>query len=321
MIGISMGDANGVGPEILLRAFREDMLPEESIVTGDYSALRKCNDLLGLAIPLHLLRDASRFQPGSLNIYDSALLSAGDLEPGRLDRKVGAAALQYVRDASLRALGGELEAIVTLPVNKEAIRLTESAFSGHTGYIAQLSGVSNYTMMLASDRLIVTHVSTHVSLREALDRVKKERIMDVIRLTHAALQKMRSQARIAVAGLNPHAGENGAFGREEIEEIAPAAAAAREEGLDVYGPIPPDTLFHSALNGDYDAVVCMYHDQGHIPLKVIDFHGGVNVTLGLPFTRTSVDHGTAYDIAWQGKASLTSFRNACDMALVLSAGK
>ena len=174
-------------------------------------------------------------------------------------------------------------------------------------------------MMLVSDKLIVTHVSTHLSLREAIDRVKKDRILDVIRLTHNATVKLRPQARIALAGLNPHAGENGAFGREEIDEIGPAVLEARKNGYEVFGPVPPDTVFHQAVNGNYDAVVCMYHDQGHIPLKMLDFEGGVNVTLGLPFTRTSVDHGTAYDIAYKGFASLTSFCQAYNLALELSA--
>lgn len=318
MIGISIGDANGVGPEILLRAFQEGLIPGDFIAVGDIFALRKYDELLGLKTHLHAMTEPSGFRPGAVNIYDPGLLAAGDITPGRIDRKVGAAALHYIRECATRAMEGEFEAMVTLPVNKEAIRLTEPAFSGHTGYIADLCGTTNYTMMLVSDKLIVTHVSTHVSLREALDRVRKDRILDVIRLTHSVLRKLRPRARIAVAGLNPHAGENGAFGREEIEEIAPAVAAARQEGFEVSGPVPPDTVFHQALRGEFEAVVCMYHDQGHIPLKLLDFEGGVNVTLGLPFTRTSVDHGTAYDIAGKGLASLTSFRNACDLALELS---
>jgi len=318
MIGICMGDANGVGPEILLNTFREGLLPPDSYIIGDYSVLRECNDLLNFRLRLHRITDSPGFHKDALNIWDSGLLKTQDIVPGKLDRKVGAAALCYVREAAERALRGDLEAIVTLPVNKEAIRLSEPGFSGHTGYLAKLSDTADYTMMLVSDQLIVTHVSTHVSLREALDRVKKERIIEVIRMTDSAVRKLRGSCRIAVAGLNPHAGEGGAFGNEEIEEIEPAVSAARSEGFDVTGPVAPDTLFHRAVKGNFEAVVCMYHDQGHIPLKVLDFDGGVNVTLGLPFTRTSVDHGTAYDIAWQGKASLTSFQKACSMALKLT---
>ncbi len=319
MIGISMGDANGVGPEILLRAFRSGRLPEDFIVVGDLSALRKCDAIMDLQTPFNVLKNSDGFQSGAINIYDANRLSAGDITPGRIDKKVGAAALCYIKESALLALKGDIQSMVTLPVNKESIRLTEPDFTGHTGYIADLCGTANYTMMLVSDKLIVTHVSTHVSLRDALDRVKKNRILDVIRLTHDAVVKLRPQARIAVAGLNPHAGENGAFGDEEIDQIKPAVETARkEEGLDVSGPVPPDTVFHQAVNGNYDAVVCMYHDQGHIPLKMLDFEGGVNVTLGLPFTRTSVDHGTAYDIAYKGIASLTSFCKAFDLALELS---
>jgi len=318
MIGISMGDANGVGPEILLRAFQEGKLPGKFVVTGDYSALRKCNELLGLRAPLNVMADPAGYRSGDVNIYDAGMLDAEDITPGFLSKKAGRAALSYIKECTLLALKGEVRAIVTLPVNKEAIRLTEQDFSGHTGCIAAMCGTNNYTMMLVSDKLIVTHVSTHLSLRDALEQVKKDRICDVIRLTHEAAEKLRPRARIAVAGINPHAGENGAFGREEIDEIAPAVQTAHKNGFDVSGPVAPDTVFHLAVNGHYDAVVCMYHDQGHIPLKILDFEGGVNVTLGLPFTRTSVDHGTAYDIAYKGISSLTSFCNAYDLALELS---
>lgn len=318
MIGISMGDANGVGPEILLRAFAQDLLPRESLVFGDSSILQAYSDLLDLKISLHRVGSPLKLRRGSLNIRDSRILSNEELKPGKLCKRTGEAALDYIKQASLQALHGEVEAIVTLPVNKEAVRLGSPDFSGHTGYLARLCDCHNYTMMLVSDRLIVTHVSTHVSLREALDLVVKERILEVIRLTHDAVRKMRPRARIAVAGLNPHAGEHGAFGLEEIEEIAPAVAEASREGYEVSGPVAPDTIFHQAINGEFEAVVCMYHDQGHIPLKVLDFDGGVNVTLGLPFTRTSVDHGTAFDIAGKGIASLTSFVNACALALALT---
>jgi len=173
--------------------------------------------------------------------------------------------------------------------------------------------------MLASDPLIVTHVSTHVSLREAIDRARRERIQRVIQLTCEAARRLRANPRVAVAGLNPHAGENGLFGREELEEIAPAVAWAKGQGLPVEGPVPPDTVFYLAVaRKRFEAVVCMYHDQGHIPLKLLDFEGGVNTTLGLPVIRTSVDHGTAFDIAWKGLASTVSFVKALDMAARLA---
>jgi 4-hydroxythreonine-4-phosphate dehydrogenase len=205
-----------------------------------------------------------------------------------------------------------------MPMNKEATRLSHSGFTGHTGFIAELCGQDKYTLMLASEKLIVTHVSTHVSLRMAIENVKRDQVFDVIKLTHDVLPKLRPTRRIAVAGLNPHAGENGAFGTEDLEEIAPAVHRARAAGMNVAGPFPPDTIFMDALKGRYDAIVCMYHDQGHIPMKVLDFEGGINVTLGLPIIRTSVDHGTAFDIAYKGIAFTGSLRDACRLAVKLS---
>ncbi len=231
----------------------------------------------------------------------------------------GAAARAYVVEATRAALRGEIAALVTLPMNKEATRLADASFTGHTELIASECGVEGAVLMLASDRLIVTHVSTHCSLREAIERVKRDRVLRVIRLTCDAVRRLRGEPRVAVAGLNPHAGENGLFGREEIEEIAPAVAQAQAEGLPAEGPLPPDTAFYLAVErGRFDAVVCMYHDQGHIPLKLLDFEGGVNVTLGLPIIRTSVDHGTAFDIAWQGQASTRSLVKALEMAARLA---
>jgi 4-hydroxythreonine-4-phosphate dehydrogenase len=196
--------------------------------------------------------------------------------------------------------------------------MSQPDFTGHTEYIAKLCGAPDFTLMLASDRLIVTHVSTHVSLRQAIECVKKENILKIIRLTHGVLPRLRAASRIAVAGLNPHAGENGSFGVEDQEEILPAVVEARKFGMDVSGPFPPDTIFMQTLKGRYDAVVCMYHDQGHIPMKLLDFEGGINVTLGLPIVRTSVDHGTAFDIAWKGVAFTGSLRDACRLAKKLA---
>jgi 4-hydroxythreonine-4-phosphate dehydrogenase len=220
------------------------------------------------------------------------------------------------------ALDGTISAVVTLPVNKEACRFAEPDFSGHTDYIAELCESPSVTMMLASEELIVTHVSTHVSLGEAIARVTHDRVLEVLRLTQDAVSKLRSQVRIAVAGLNPHAGEGNAFGTEDSTIIAPAIAAARKAGIDAHGPEPADTVFYNTVHKKrFEAVVCMYHDQGHIPMKTLDFDGGVNVTLGLPIIRTSVDHGTAYDIAYQGIARLRSFRLAVEMAQTMGASR
>ncbi len=320
-LAITMGDSSGVGPEIILKAYAQQELPADFIVIGDASILALCNESLGYNVPLHTITDITQRQTDSLNIYDLALLTPGDLRVGEVSQKSGAAALAYVERATRLALAKQVAAIVTLPINKEATRLTAPNFSGHTEYIAELCGEENYTMMLASEQLIVTHVSTHISLRQALEQVTTEKVLNIIRLTHKAVANLRPRNKIAVAGLNPHAGENGSFGTEDMTAIKPAVAAARAEGIDAHGPFPPDTIFFQTVKGKaYDAIVCMYHDQGHIPMKLLDFEGGINVTLGLPIIRTSVDHGTAFDIAWQGKAFTRSLREACELAVRLSQG-
>ncbi len=312
MLAVTMGDANGVGPEILVRAAHAGLIPEPFRVYGDRSALTLAATRLKIDRSI-----VERF-----DLDDLGVLSIDDIAPGTVDGKVGAAAVDYVERATRDALSGGVSAIVTLPINKEASRATRPGFSGHTEFIAELCGNPPVTMMLASDRLIVTHVSTHVRLSEAIARARTPRILEVIRLTHDAVRRLRPRARIAVAGLNPHAGEHGAFGAEDDREIRPAIDAARAEGIDVSGPEPGDTVFYNAVHRErFDAVVCMYHDQGHIPMKTLDFDGGVNVTLGLPIVRTSVDHGTAYDIAYQGIARTRSFELALSMARLLGGSR
>ncbi|MDT8067389.1 MAG: 4-hydroxythreonine-4-phosphate dehydrogenase PdxA [Terriglobia bacterium] len=320
MIAITMGDSSGVGPEIVLHSFAKGELPREFIVVGDLSVLNLCNDMLHYRVPLHRVSDSLTLKPDSLNVYDLEMLKAEDLRPGEISRLSGQAALRYVEVATRMALDGNVDAVVTLPVNKEASRLTEPDFTGHTEYIAKLCGKQRSTLMLASPKAIVSHVTTHVSLRKAIDLIRKQRVLDTVRVTSEVVPRLRNSNRIAVAGLNPHAGENGSFGREDLDEIRPAIIEAQEEGIDVRGPFPPDTIFMDLLKGRYDAIVCMYHDQGHIPMKILDFEGATNVTLGLPVIRTSVDHGTAFDIAYKGIAFTSSLRDAAQMALKL-AGK
>jgi 4-hydroxythreonine-4-phosphate dehydrogenase len=311
MLAVTMGDANGVGPELALRAYAGGLLGEDVTVYGDRDVLEYAADRLGL----------DRSLVDAMTIADLGMLQSNDLTPGSVNETVGGAAVGYVERATRDALAGEVDAVVTLPINKEASRASRTGFTGHTELIAELCGNPAVTMMLASERLIVTHVSTHVSMREAIDRVRTDRVLEVIRLTHDAVRKLRARARVAVAGLNPHAGEHRAFGDEDELEIRPAIEQARIEGIDAVGPEPADTVFFSAAHRDrFDAVVCMYHDQGHIPMKTLDFDGGVNVTLGLPIVRTSVDHGTAYDIAYQGVARTRSLELALEMARRLSGG-
>jgi 4-hydroxythreonine-4-phosphate dehydrogenase len=310
-LAITMGDASGIGPEIVLRRFCEGGLGDDVVVYGDASILRHGASLLGLDV------DWAR-----LPIVDLALLTAADHRPGRLDAASGAAARAYVERATRDALAGTVAGIVTMPMNKEATQLSDPAFVGHTELIAGLCDVQKVTMMLTtrlpSGPLAVTHVSTHVSLATAIERVRRQRVLDVIHLTNDVLGRFLDRPRIAVCGLNPHAGEHGLFGGEDIEHIAPAIAAAVAEGIDASGPHPADTVFYQAVHrGRYDAIVCMYHDQGHGPMKLLAFDTGVNVTLGLPIVRTSVDHGTAFDIAWKGEAFTDSLQHALDYARML----
>lgn len=313
-IAVTMGDASGIGPELALRAWQEGHLPSDIFVIGDLAALTLCNQTLSLNVPLHTVTDTLDLVTDRLNVFDLGCLEMTQIRPGQLNRQSGVAAAQYVVKAVELYHAGKIDAVVTLPMNKEATRLSLPDFTGHTELLASLCGCTDYTMMLTSEKLTVTHVSTHVSITEAVKAVTTQRVVDVIRLTDQALRRLMPAPKIAVAGLNPHAGENGAFGDEELQSIIPAVNRARQEGIQCTGPIAPDTVFLKAVQGEYDAVVCMYHDQGHIPMKLLDFDGGVNVTLGLDLIRTSVDHGTAFDIAYQGIASTKSFVRALETA-------
>jgi 4-hydroxythreonine-4-phosphate dehydrogenase len=306
-MAITMGDASGVGPEIVLRWAASGAATDGVVVYGDAAVLAHGAGLLGIDVP------------AALEVIDLGLLGAGDHRPGQLDAKAGAAARAYVERATADALSGAVAGIVTMPMNKEATQLTDPGFVGHTELIAALCGAPRVSMMLTNGPLAVTHVSTHCSLREAIERVRTDRVLDVIHLTNAALARFLPAPRIAVCGLNPHAGEHGLFGSEDAEHIAPAIAAAVAEGVDASGPHPADTVFFQAVHRQrYDAIVCMYHDQGHGPMKLLAFDTGVNVTLGLPIIRTSVDHGTAFDIAWQGVAFTESLEHALAYARKLA---
>lgn len=321
-LGITMGDASGVGPEILLRTLAEKEFGDAVVVYGDLAPLRAGTRKLGLEIdctPTALTHTPSG---RSIPLVNLDLLSELDWHPGEIDAASGSAARAYVLRATADALAGRIAAVVTLPINKEAIALTHPGFIGHTELIADACGVQDPVMMLATDAVSVSHVSAHVSLREAVDLAKRPRILQVIRTTHHALRVGPSNPRIAVCGLNPHAGEHGMFGNEDADEIAPAIIDAQAEGIDASGPYPADTVFYQAIhNGRFDAIIAMYHDQGHAPMKLHAFETGVNCTLGLPIVRTSVDHGTAFDIAWQGKASNSSFLCALRKARRMSVAR
>lgn len=313
---ITMGDASGVGPELILRRAADGaLLGPDVVVVGDASILYAGAGLLGIDVPLRVIDGPADAGDGTLDVIDVAVLTADQHRPGELDRDAGAAALRYVEAATDLALAGDVRAIVTMPMNKEATQRSTPTFVGHTEFIAERCGVDSVTMMLTAEHrhgsLAVTHVSTHCSLRDAIERTRTPRVLDVIRLTHDALRGYLATPRIAVCGLNPHAGEHGLFGSEDAEQIAPAIEAACADGIDASGPHPADTVFFQAVHrGRYDAIVVMYHDQGHAPMKLLAFDTGVNVTLGLPIVRTSVDHGTAFDIAWRGEAFTDSLDHA-----------
>ena len=335
IIGITMGDPAGVGPEITVKALRDPTIYEKCkpLVIGDRAILERACRLVGAEeIQIHPVSDPAQglYQAGTIDLYDMELLTPEEYEVGQVSAKAGNAAFQYVRKTIELAMEGKVDATVTNPLNKEAINLAGYHFSGHTEIYAHYTGAQHYTMMLAHENLRVVHVSTHVSLREACDRVKKQRVLDVIRIADQACRDLGiEKPRIGVAGLNPHSGEHGLFGREEIDEIIPAIEAAQAEGICADGPVPPDTVFSKARGGWYDIVVAMYHDQGHIPLKVVGFvynHdkkawdavAGVNITLGLPIIRASVDHGTGFGHAGNGHANELSLVNAMDYAITLA---
>jgi 4-hydroxythreonine-4-phosphate dehydrogenase len=317
-----MGDPAGIGPEILARTFTEADFREENrvVVVGDAKMLERAASLLDLALRVNVVDrpEDARFEAGTVDVIPETELPE-DLAFGKLDGRAGDAAFRYVERATRLAEDGRVAAIATAPLNKEAMHLAGHKYPGHTEILAELTGTKDYAMMLVTDELKVIHVSTHVSLREAIERARPERELAVIRLAHESLGKLGVEnPRIAVAGLNPHAGENGLFGTEDAEQIAPAVAAAVDEGIDATGPHPPDTVMMRARTGAFDVVVVQYHDQGHIPIKLMGFDTGVNVTVGLPFFRTSVDHGTAFDIAGTGEADPASLRAAIDLARTLA---
>ncbi len=297
-IAVTMGDPAGIGPEVVRKALDDPEIQSAAdwVVVGDAT-------ILG---------------PVAARIMDLGQIGPDDFAVGRLSAACGRAAIEYVRAATQMCLQGAAAAMVTAPLNKEAVALAGRPFSGHTEYIAELCGRADSRMLLVSDRLRVAHVTTHCTLREACD-VSTERVLRTIDLGDQAMRLLGfERPRIAVCGLNPHAGEHGLFGTEDSDVIAPAIQAARARGIDASGPFAGDTIFLKAVRGAYDLVVAMYHDQGHIPMKLLDFESGVNVSLGLPIIRTSVDHGTAFDIAGQGIADSSSMKAAMKLAVTMA---
>ncbi len=335
IIGITMGDPAGNGSELSVKALADPKVYEECrpIIIGDANCMEQAVRIVGKEgqIKIHPVKEVkdALFEYGTIDVYDMGLVDMEKHVFGKVSKMCGEAAFQYVVKVIDLAMKGEIDATVTNALNKEAINMAGHHYSGHTEIYADYTHTSKYTMMLAHDNLRVVHVSTHVSLRQACDLVKKDRVLDVIHIANQACKDLGIETpKIGVAGLNPHCGENGMFGTEEIEEIQPAIDAAMAEGICIpeKKPTPPDTVFSKALGGWYDIVVAMYHDQGHIPLKVKGFVynkelkkwdavAGVNITLGIPIIRVSVDHGTGFGHAGQGTADALSLVNSIDYAI------
>lgn len=319
-VAVTMGDPTGIGPEIIVKTFADREFSTPAVVVGDITILARASELLGCPLGIRQIDRPCDAQPSrdSVDVIAASKLPA-DLPFGRIDPRAGEAAYKYVETAVRLALSSEVRAIATAPLNKESLKSAGYHFPGHTEILAHLTNTTDYAMMLFNDELRVILVTIHLPLRRAIDGLSVAAELRTIRLAaQAARQSGIRQPRVAVAGLNPHAGEGGLFGSEELEIITPAIEAARDEGIDVSGPWPGDTVFMQARRGRFDIVVAQYHDQGLIPVKYLGVERGVNVTIGLPFIRTSVDHGTAFDIAGSGKADHESLKIAIEQAAMMS---
>ena len=337
IIGITMGDPASIGPEIALKALLEDRVTSicRPVIVGDAEVFKHIATRLNLPIEIHSISKVSdgEFKVGQADVLDLKNTDLSKITFGEVSAEAGEASFQSIKKVIDLALQGELSATVTGPINKKSINEAGHQFAGHTEIYAHYTNTQKYAMLLVEENLRVIHVSTHVSLREACDLVKKERILEVTELLHNGLKSLGvSNLKIGIAGLNPHAGDSGLFGTEDDQEILPAVQEALKQGYDVEGPVPADTLFSKAVTGYYGGIVAMYHDQGHIPFKLTGFKWnaekkqmdsvkGVNITMGLPIIRTSVDHGTAFEIAGKGVASPDAMVLAIESAVQLAGNK
>ncbi len=321
-----MGDAAGIGPEVTMKALSDPEMYAicRPVVIGDAKILERANRVVHGALTINRVQRPAdgRFELGVVDCVDLDLLPA-DLPFGQISAAAGDAAFRFVERAIQLASEGAVDAICTAPLNKEALHKGGHVYPGHTEILADLTGTQDFAMMLTAKSLRVIHVTTHIGLIDAVERITPDRVWRVIKLADSTLRKAGfERPRIAVCGINPHAGEHGLFGRGEDEaKVLPGVERAQAEGIDAQGPLPADTVFFRAGRGDFDAVVAMYHDQGHTPVKVLGLESGVNITLGLPIIRTSVDHGTAFDIAGQGIADADSMKEALRQAALLAPRK
>lgn len=318
-LAITPGDPTGIGPEIVAQLLANPPAGRP-VVYGDRRLLDRAASIVGARLAWHEVADATELAPEGKIALVSIPWKHDDLPAfGKLDPRAGAHAIDIIEAAGRDALAGKVAGLVTAPINKQAILPTLPDFIGHTEYLAELAGADDFGMLLVVDELRVLHVTTHMSVREAVDALTPELILKTIRLAARSLPRLGlAGGTLGVTALNPHAGEGGRFGREEIEVIGPAVEAARAEGIQLEGPLPPDTVFYRARQGHFAMIVAMLHDQGHIPLKMWGMDRGVNTTIGLPFVRTSVDHGTAFDLAGTGRADAGSLRHAWELALALA---
>ncbi|GAA5162694.1 MULTISPECIES: 4-hydroxythreonine-4-phosphate dehydrogenase PdxA [Amycolatopsis] len=323
IVAITMGDAAGVGPEVVVKALAAADLYRtcRPLVVGDAARLRKAIGITGVALEVRTVEapEDGGYTPGVIDCLDLGVIPE-DLPFGELSPVAGDGAYQFVKTATELAVAGRVHAICTAPLNKEALHAAGHRYPGHTELLAALTGTPEVSMMLSAPKLRVVHVTTHIGLVDAVAKIEPGLVARTIRRGHETLRKSGiERPHIAVCGINPHAGENGLFGHgEEEDKIVPAVAECRAEGIDVDGPLPADTVFFRAVRGDFDLVVAMYHDQGHGPVKVLGLDAGVNITIGLPVIRTSVDHGTAFDIAGTGAADEASMLEALRQAVELA---
>lgn len=323
IVGLTMGDPAGIGPEVVVKAMNAADLYASvcPLAIGDEATFRATIARLGLNLEVRPVAEPAdgEYRPGVLDLYQATTEDLTGIAPGVVQPVAGKAAAECVIAATKLALAGKIDALATAPLNKDALNQAGYHYPGHTEMLADLTETKDYSLTLIAGQLRVIHVTTHVSMRRALDLVDQARVLRIIRLANRFCQYLGVAApRVAVAGFNCHAGENGLFGSEEIEQIRPAIDEARGEGIDATGPWPGDTIFYRASKGEFDIVVAMYHDQGHIPVKMLGFEAGVNTTAGLPIIRTSVDHGTAFDIAGKGLASYGSMLEAVKLAASLA---
>jgi 4-phospho-D-threonate 3-dehydrogenase / 4-phospho-D-erythronate 3-dehydrogenase len=319
VIGIPMGDPSGIGPEIIMKALKNYSLFEicKPLVIGNAKVLNKIEEIINTGLQFNIINHPSqgKYIPGILDIISLDNIDMDMHKYGEIQAQAGKAAFEYISKSSELANNGLITAIATTPINKEAIKAANVNFIGHTEMLAELTNTKDPLTMFQVLTLRVFFLSRHVSLRKACDLVKKERLTDYIVRCDDALKKLGINSRcLAVAGLNPHNGEHGLFGDEEVTDVVPAIQAAKNKGINVVGPVPADSVFYQALKGKFDAVLSLYHDQGHIATKTLDFERTISLTIGMPFLRTSVDHGTAFDIAGKGIASSVSMEEAIRLA-------